>query len=161
MYSSALFTNIMKTMSSKKFVRIVLSMSFDPILVSSVSGPYTELHECVYLHCSCLVHKCIIYQQIVEICCEVLTFYCCNNESTKVQNPRHKKTCLMLISEQTDSHMLCSSVHHVVNTIMRMRAFRRKNGRLYAWPYNGGSAGSLQRSGFRENPTNFLTFVTR
>ena len=25
-----------------------------------------------------LVHKCIVYQQIVEICCEVLTFYCCN-----------------------------------------------------------------------------------
>ena len=33
---------------------------------------------------------------------------------------------------------------HVVNTMMRMRAFRRENGRLYAWPYNGGSAGSLQ-----------------
>ena len=34
------------------------------------------------------------------------------------------------------------------------------------WPavrmaVNGGSAGSLQRSGFRENPTNFLTFVAR
>ena len=26
-----------------------------------------------------LVHKCIVYQHIVEICCEVLTFYCCNN----------------------------------------------------------------------------------
>ena len=25
-----------------------------------------------------LVHKCIVYQQIVEFCCEVLTFYCCN-----------------------------------------------------------------------------------
>ena len=25
-----------------------------------------------------LVHKCIVYQQIVEIWCEVLTFYCCN-----------------------------------------------------------------------------------
>ena len=67
---------MMKTMSSKNVVRIVLSMSLDSILVSSVSGPYTELHECVYLHC--LVHKCIVYQQIVEICCEVLTFYCCN-----------------------------------------------------------------------------------
>ena len=34
------------------------------------------------------------------------------------------------------------------------------------WPtvrmaVNGGSAGSLQRSGFRENPTNILTFVAR
>ena len=56
---------------------------------------------------------------------------------------------------------MAASVHHVVNTIMRMRAFRRKNGRLYAWPYNEGSAGSLQRIGFRENPTNILTFVAR
>ena len=39
-------------------------------------------------------------------------------------------------------------------------AFRRKNGRLYARPHNGGSA-ALQRSGFRENPTNILTFVAR
>ena len=40
----------------KKFVRILPSMPLDSILVSSVvsvSGPYTELHECVYLHCSC------------------------------------------------------------------------------------------------------------
>ena len=29
------------------------------------------------------------------------------NESTKVQNPQHKETCLMLISKQTDLHMLC------------------------------------------------------
>ena len=29
------------------------------------------------------------------------------NESTKVQNPWCKKTCSMLISEQTHSHMLC------------------------------------------------------
>ena len=42
---------------------------------------------------------------------------------------------------------------------IRMRV-HEKNGRLYAWPYNGGSAGSRQRSGFRENPTNFLTFVS-
>ena len=45
-------------------------------------------------------------------------------------------------------------------TIMRMRAFQGK------WPtvrmaFNGGSAGSLQWSGFRENPTNILTSVTR
>ena len=37
---------------------------------------------------------------------------------------------------------------------------------LEKWPtvrmaVNGGSAGSLQRSGFRENPTNILTFVAR
>ena len=35
---------------------LLLSMSLDSILVSnvvSVSGPYTELHERVYLHCSC------------------------------------------------------------------------------------------------------------
>ena len=40
----------------KKIVRILLSMSLDSILVSSVvsvSGPYIELHERVYLHCSC------------------------------------------------------------------------------------------------------------
>ena len=40
----------------KKIVRILPSMSLDSIVVSSVvsvSGPYTELHECVYLHCSC------------------------------------------------------------------------------------------------------------
>ena len=56
-------------------------MSLDSILVSSmvsVSGPYTELHECVISIVLVLVHKCIVYQQIVEICCEVLTFYCCN-----------------------------------------------------------------------------------
>ena len=52
---------------------------------------------------------------------------------------------------------LRSTPPHVVNTIMRMRAaFHRKNGRLYVrMAVNGGSAGSLQRSGFRENPTNF------
>ena len=53
-------------------------------------------------------------------------------KSTKVLNPRR---CIMRVYE--------------------------KNGRLYAWPYNGGSAGSRQRSGFRENPTYFLTFVAR
>ena len=65
----------------KKIVRILMSMSLDSILVSSVvsvSGPYTELHEHVYLHCSFFVHKCIVYQQIVKICCEGLTFYYCN-----------------------------------------------------------------------------------
>ena len=44
---------IMKTMSSKRIVRILLSISLDFILVSSVvsvSGPYIELHE---RHCSC------------------------------------------------------------------------------------------------------------
>ena len=35
--------------------------------------------------------------------------------------------------------------------------FPQENGRLYVrMAVNGGSAGSLQRSGFRENPTNFL-----
>ena len=43
---------------------------------------------------------------------------------------------------------------------LRMRA-EGKHGRQYAWPYNGGSAGSLQQSSFRENPTNFLTLVAR
>ena len=76
-----------------------------------------------------------------------------------------------MATDETHNRLLCTrgatyalagaSVHHVVNTIMRMRAFRRKNGQLYAWPYNGGSAGSLQRIGFRENPTNILTFVAR
>ena len=40
----------------KKIVRILPSMSLDSIVVSSVvsvSGPYTELHKCVNLHCSC------------------------------------------------------------------------------------------------------------
>ena len=45
-------------------------------------------------------------------------------------------------------------------TIMRMCAFRRKMAdRTYG--FQRRSAGSPQRSGFRENPTNFLTFVTR
>ena len=73
-----------------------------------------------------------------------------------------------MATHETHNRLLCTtiqdmtaSVHHVVNTIMRMRAFSRKNGRLYARPHNGGSAGSLQRSGFRENPTNILTFVAR
>ena len=46
----------MKAMSLKNIVRILPSMSLDSILVSSVvsvSGPYTELHERVYLHRSC------------------------------------------------------------------------------------------------------------
>ena len=67
---------------------------------------------------------------------------CMYNESTKVLNPRR---CIM----------------RVYTREIRMRVHAWKNGRLYAWPYNGGSAGSLQRSGFRENPTNFLTFVSR
>ena len=39
--------------------------------------------------------------------------------------------------------------------------FPLKNGRPYVWPSNGGSARSQKRMGFRENPTNFLTFVAR
>ena len=31
-----------------------------------------------------LVHKYIVYQQIVETCCEVLTFYCCNKYSLSI-----------------------------------------------------------------------------
>ena len=54
-----------------------------------------------------------------------------NNECTKVQNPR------------------CHRVH-----IMRMRAVCRK----MAMAFNEGSAGPLQRSIFRENPTNFLRY---
>ena len=44
-------------------------------------------------------------------------------------------------------------------TILRMRAFRRKMAVCMA--FNGGSAGSLQRRGFRENPTNSLTSIAR
>ena len=65
----------------KKIVRILPSMSLDSIVVSSVvsvSGPYTEFHKCVISIVLVLVHKCFVYQQIVEFCCEVLTFYCCN-----------------------------------------------------------------------------------
>ena len=43
----------MRTMSSKHCQNILLSMSLDSILVSSVmsvSGPSSELHERVYLH---------------------------------------------------------------------------------------------------------------
>ena len=39
--------------------------------------------------------------------------------------------------------------------------FPLKHGRPYVWPSNGGSARSQKRMGFRENPTNFLTFVAR
>ena len=63
-------------------------------------------------------------------------------KSTKVLNPRR---CIM----------------RVYTREIRMRVYTRENGRLYALPYNGGSAGSRQRSSFRENPTNFLTFVAR
>ena len=80
MYSSALFTNKIWEQCLQNIVRMLLSMSLDSILVSSlvsVSGPYTELHECVYLHVHILAQKCIIYQQMVGICCEILTFYCC------------------------------------------------------------------------------------
>ena len=50
--------------------------------------PCIKCGECYWsLHCYTnilsplflvFVHKCIVYQQIVEICCKVLTFYCCN-----------------------------------------------------------------------------------
>ena len=75
MYSSA-FCLPINNYETKITVRILLLMSLDSILVSSVvsvSGPYTELHERVYLHCLVLVHKYIVYQQILEICCAVLT----------------------------------------------------------------------------------------
>ena len=39
--------------------------------------------------------------------------------------------------------------------------FPQEKWRTVRMAVNGGSAGSLQRSGFRENPTNFLTFVAR
>ena len=67
--------------------------------------------------------------------------YMSKMKSTKVLNPRR---CIMRVYARE----------------IRMRV-HEKNGRLYAWPYNGGSAGSLQRSSFRENPTNILTFVAR
>ena len=52
------------------------------------------------------------------------------NESTEVQNPRRKKTCLMLISEQTDSHMLCSfagvvALATVYTQMIRARASKK------------------------------------
>ena len=48
------------------------------------------------------------------------------------------------------------------HTIMRMRqCFPQEKWPTVRMAVNGGSAGSLQRSGFRENPTNFLTFVAR
>ena len=65
----------------KKIVRILMSMSLDSILVSSVvsvSGPTLSYMNVSISIVLVLVHKCIVYQQIVEICCEVLTFYCCN-----------------------------------------------------------------------------------
>ena len=69
------------------------------------------------------------------------------------------------IVQRTVGHFSCGSTDAcacMAHTIIAcVSAFRRKNGRLYARPHNGGSAGSLQRSGFRENPTNILTFVAR
>ena len=54
-----LFTQIMRTMSSKNCQNIAVKL-LDSILVSSVvsaSVPFTELHERVYLHCSCFGTK--------------------------------------------------------------------------------------------------------
>ena len=63
------------------------------------------------------------------------------NECTEVQNPRRGYSWPLI-------------------TIMRMRTFHRKMAdRTYG--FQRTSAGSPQRSGFRENPTNFLTSIAR
>ena len=48
----------------------------------------------------------------------------------------------------------------LINIIMRMHAFRRKWPTMHTVVQQRG-AGSLQRSRFRENPTNFLTSFAR
>ena len=59
----------------------------------------------------------------------------------------------------------CSKIPHACTYVyvsMRIRDFRRKNGHLYVWPYDGRSAGSRQRSGFSENfwPSLLVEYVT-
>ena len=41
----------------------------------------------------------------------------------------------------------------------RTVCYLQENGRLYVWPSKEGSARSLQRSSFRENATNCMTFI--
>ena len=36
-----------------------------------------------------LVQKCIVYQQIVRICCEILTLYCCTKYSLSIKLREH------------------------------------------------------------------------
>ena len=64
----------------------------------------------------------------------------CNNECTKVQNPRH--------------HHVSGYSWPLVNTIMRMRTFHRKIAD-YISTEEVVVHGSLQWSGFREKPQLF------
>ena len=49
---------------------------------------------------------------------------------------------------------------HLVLSILHMHAFYRKIAdRTYMYGFQRSSAGSMQLSGFRENPTNILTYI--
>ena len=76
----------------------------------SVSGPYTELHKRVYIHCPCVVHKRIVDQHIVETCREVFTFYCCNN------------FCISELQEHASSH--CSLLWYTKGIVQQQNYYK-------------------------------------
>ena len=86
------------------------------------------------------------------------------NECTKVQNSlRHAchesgQTLLGGMINGNSQNSAYNQLSATVNTIMRMRAFCRKIDD-YMYGFQWRSAGSLQRSGFRENPTNFCPLL--
>ena len=119
--------------------------------------PYTFIRREAGFQC--------IYNYIVRLCTLVLfipiltytgrrnqegmrkTNFCLeSNPGTKMQNPRRHATCVRTLK---------------TNVLYNAYAcFPQENGRPYVC-FQRSSAGSLQRSDFRENPTNFLTFVAR
>ena len=72
---------------------------------------YTNVSSSIVL---VLVHKCIVYQHIiVEICCEVLTFYCCN------------KYCSLSISElQEHASSHCSLLWYTKGTVYQQNYYK-------------------------------------
>ena len=50
---------------------------------------------------------------------------------------------------------------YFAHSVIYMRLYAVRHSPTVSMAFNGGSAGSLQRSGFRENPTIFLTSVAR
>ena len=69
------------------------------------------------------------------------------------------KNCNRLLCNTTQEEMAASFHTTWLNTIAH--ACILQNGRLYIWPSKEGVLNLLQRRSFRENPTNFFTFVVR
>ena len=130
--------HVKRIASSLKSTEVLLYMHF----LDFILGPLNTFNTLFQSEQSKVV---VLHDEMAHLIQSILTKFVKARimKSTKVLNPRR---CIM----------------RVYTREIRMRVHENyawKNGRLYAWPYNGGSAGSLQRSGFRENPTNFLTFV--